>query len=295
LNHNLGMISSRLSWFSDHFMLTADSIKVNAYECFTAMAAATAYTTKLRIGSLVFCNSYRHPPVLAKQIASLDHFSRGRIEFGYGAGWKKVEYKAYGIEFPPAKTRLEQLVEAIKIIRNLWIKDRTSFHGKHYQLHEAVSYPKPYQQPHPPIWIGTMYARPKMLNIAAEYADGINLAWAYTLEDFEKKMNMLDELCEKHNRKPSTLKRSYGIWTRVYESKEEKKRIMQEAADKRGITLEQLEKRYEGSMHGTIEEIREWLKSYSKLGVEHFIFMFPQDKEIEQMKILAEEIIPTVK
>ena len=133
-----------------------------------------------------------------------------------------------------------------------------------------------------------------MLNIAAKYADGINLAWAYTPEDFEDKMRQLDELCEKYDRKPDSLRRTYGVWSRIYESDEEKKKVWKEVAEKRGFTPEEIEKRYEGPMDGTIEEIREWLKSYSKLGVEQFIFMFPQNKEIEQMKILTEEIIPKV-
>ena len=279
------------AWFSDHFMLTADSTDVIAYECFTAMMAAVSYTSKLRIGALVFCNSYRHPTVLAKQIASLDHYSSGRIEFGYGAGWKNIEYDQYGIEFPKAGTRLKQLIEGIKVIRELWTQERANFKGEFYQLNNAVSFPKPLQSPLP-IWVGTMYARPKMLNLAAKHADGINLAWAYTQEVFAEKMQELDSLCEKYDRDPKSLKRSYGIWSRIYESDEEKKRVWKEVAEKRGFSKEEIEKRYEGSMHGTREEITEWLRAYEKLGAEHFIFMFPQDKEIEQMKILTEEIIP---
>lgn len=288
-NHNFSH-----AWFSDHFMLAADSIDVRAYECFTAMMAAVSYTEKLRIGSLVFCNNYRHPSVLAKQIASLDHYSKGRIDFGYGAGWKEVEYNQYGIEFPSTGTRLKQMVEGIKVIRNLWTQERANFKGDFYELNEAVSFPKPFQQPHPPIWVGTMYARPKMLNIAAQYADGINLAWAYTEDVFTEKMQELDELCEKFNRKPDSLLRSYGVWTRIYESEEEKKKIWKEVAEKRGFSFKELEKRYKGSMHGTKEEMIEWLKAYTKLGVEQFIFMFPQNKEIEQMKIMSEEIIPKI-
>ncbi|MCG3220640.1 MAG: LLM class flavin-dependent oxidoreductase [Candidatus Heimdallarchaeota archaeon] len=280
------------AWFSDHFMVTADSTDVLAYECFTAMMAAVSYTESLRIGSLVFCNNYRHPAVLAKQFASLDHYSEGRVEFGYGAGWKEVEYNQYGIEFPSTGTRLKQMVEGIKVIRNLWTQERGNFQGDYYELKDAVSFPKPFQQPHPPIWVGTMYARPKMLNIAAQYADGINLAWSYTEEVFAEKMQELDELCEKYDRKPSSLRRSYGIWSRIYESEEEKKRVWKEIAEKRGVSLEEVEKRNQGSMHGTIEEITEWLKTYSKLGVEQFIFMFPHNKEIEQMKIMAKEVLP---
>ena len=109
-----------------------------------------------------------------------------------------------------------------------------------------------------------MYGRPKMSNIAAKYADGINLAWAYTLEDFEDKMNQLDELCEKYERKPESLRRTYGVWTRIYDSEEEKLKVWKEVADKRGLSEEEIKKRYQGSRHGTIEEIREWLSAYSK-------------------------------
>ena len=90
------------AWFSDHFMMTEKSVDLTSYECFTAMMAAASKTNTLRIGALVFCNSYRHPAVLAKQISSLDHFSKGRVEFGYGSGWKEIEYNAYGMDYPSA-------------------------------------------------------------------------------------------------------------------------------------------------------------------------------------------------
>lgn len=282
------------AWFSDHFMLTGDAKDVNAYECFTSMMAAASYTTTLRIGSLVYCNSYRYPAVLAKQIASLDHYSRGRIDFGYGAGWKEVEYNAYGIPFPSAGVRLKQLVEGIQVIKKLWTEDVANFKGEYFELNDAVSFPKPFQKPYPPIWVGTMYAKPKMLNIAAKYADGINLAWAYTQEVFKEKMEELDALCERYDRKPNSLLRSYGIWTRIYETEKEKQKTWKEIAEKRGVTLEQLTKRYKGSMHGTIEEIIEWLKDYKKYGIENYIFMFPQNQEIEQMKMFQEEIMPKI-
>ncbi len=278
------------AWFSDHFMLTADSTDVLAYECFTAMMAAVSYTSKLRIGALVFCNSYRHPTVLAKQIASLDHYSNGRIEFGYGAGWKNIEYDQYGIEFPKTGTRLKQLIEGIKVIRELWTQERSDFKGDFYQLNNAIAFPKPVQNPLP-VWVGTMYARPKMLNLAAEHADGINLAWSYSQEVFAEKMQELDALCEKYDRDPKSLRRSYGIWSRIYESAEEKKKVFDEIAERRGFTQEEVEKRFEGSMHGTREEVIERLRAFEKLGAEHFIFMF-ESNEIEQMKILKEEIIP---
>ncbi|MHA2254108.1 MAG: LLM class flavin-dependent oxidoreductase, partial [Candidatus Kariarchaeaceae archaeon] len=127
------------AWFSDHFMMTGDSKDLISYECFTAMMAAAAQTTHLRIGALVFCNSYRHPAILAKQIASLDHFANGRIEFGYGAGWKEIEYNAYGIDYPSAGIRIEQLAEGIEVIRKLWTEEYSTYEGKYYTLTDAIS------------------------------------------------------------------------------------------------------------------------------------------------------------
>ena len=280
------------AWFSDHFMMTKDSTDLTSYECFTAMMAAASKTTRLRLGSLVFCNSYRLPAVLAKQIASLDHYSGGRIDFGYGAGWKEIEYKAYGIPYPSAGVRIAQLAEAIDVIRKLWTEEKANYEGKYYQLKDAVSFPKPVQEPHPPIWVGTMEAKPKMLRLAAEYADGINIAWSFAPDAYQEKLERIDEFCEKIGRNPATLRKSYGVWTRIYESEEEKIGVWKDISKRRGFTVEEVEERYKGSLHGTAEEIVEKLKAYAKLGITDFIFMFPKDAEIESMKIFSKEIIP---
>ncbi len=114
------------AWFSDHFMLTGESKDVNAYECFTSMMAAASHTTKLRLGSLVYCNSYRYPAVLAKQIASLDHYSKGRIDFGYGAGWKEVSIKK-GFSAVPFPTKLSKSGSKSEVINISFIESRFGF------------------------------------------------------------------------------------------------------------------------------------------------------------------------
>ena len=88
--------------------------------------------------------------------------------------------------------------------------------------------------------------------------------------------------------------KSYGVWTRIYESTEEKHKIFGEIAEKRGFTVEHVEERYSGSLHGTIDEIKEKLQQYKKLGITHFIFMFPQDQEIRSMEIFNKEIIDKI-
>ncbi len=280
------------AWFSDHFMLTKDSVNLISYEAFAVMMAAASKTNSLRIGSLVFCNSYRHPAVLAKQIVTLDHFSAGRVDFGYGAGWKELEYNAYGIPFPSAGTRIKQLSEAIDVIKLLWSEERANYSGKYYKLKNAIAYPKPIQDPHPPIWVGTMEAKPKMLKLAAEKADGINIAWSFSPDVYQEKLNRIDEYCEKVGRDPKTLLKSYGAWTRIYEDEDEKMNIWKQVAKKRGFTMEEVERRYKGSLHGTVEEIIHLLKQYNELGISHFIFMFPQNEEIKSIKIFKDKIIP---
>lgn len=280
------------AWFSDHFMMTKDSIDLTSYECFTAMMAAASKTKNLRIGSLVFCNSYRHPTVLAKQIASLDHYSQGRIDFGYGSGWKEIEYEAYGIPYPSAGIRIKQLSEAIDVIKKLWTEDYANYSGDYYTLKNAISFPKPLQSPYPPLWLGTMEAKPKMLKLSVEKADGINIAWSFSPDVYQEKLHRIDEFCDKIGRQPKSLSKSYGVWTRIYESEEEKQFVWKEISEKRGFTMQEVENRYSGSLHGTREEIITKLRAYIKLGITHFIFMFPQNKESESMKIMSADIIP---
>ncbi len=282
------------AWFSDHFMLNAEATDKISYECFTSMMAAASYTKTLRVGSLVFCNNYRYPPVLAKQIVGLDHYSKGRVEFGFGAGWKELEYNAYGIDYPSAGKRLEMMAEAIEVIRKLWTEEKPSFSGTHYSLKKAIAFPKPYQDPHPTIWVGTMYAKKKMLNLSVKHGDGINMAWSYSPKVFEEKMQKIDQLCEKYGKEPAEFKRSYGVWTRVYEDEDQKSQAIKKMAEQRNTTVEEIEKRLEGAFHGTPDEIAHWIKDYRKLGVSHFIFMFPGGQEIESIEKFSDLVIPNI-
>ena len=134
----------------------------------TLMAAADA-TTTLRIGSLVFDNDYRHPVVLAKEAATLDVLSGGRLDFGLGAGWQTNDYQRSGIQFDPPGVRIERLQEAVQVIRCLFAPGKFSFTGKHYVIAELEGHPKPVQQPHPPLLLGGGGRR--MLSFAAKEAD----------------------------------------------------------------------------------------------------------------------------
>jgi probable F420-dependent oxidoreductase len=139
-----------------------------------AMMAAADATTDLRVGALVFDNDYKHPVVLAKEIASIDVLSGGRVEFGIGAGWMNTDYEQSGIPKERDGVRIAKMVEAIDVFRGLWGPGPFTYKGEHYTIDGLDGLPKPLQQPHPPLLIGG--GGPKMLRIAAEQADivGIN-------------------------------------------------------------------------------------------------------------------------
>jgi probable F420-dependent oxidoreductase len=138
-----------------------------------ALMAAADATRTLRVGSLVLDNDYRHPVMLAKEAATLDVLSNGRFELGLGAGWAKAEYQQGGIPFDTPGTRISRLEEAVHVIKGLFASEPLTFSGAHYRIDELSAFPKPIQQPHPPIFIGASGKR--MLALAAREATTIGI------------------------------------------------------------------------------------------------------------------------
>jgi probable F420-dependent oxidoreductase len=135
---------------------------------------AAAATERLRIGMLVLGNDYKHPAVVAKEAATVDLLSDGRLEFGLGAGWQQTDYDALGFPYDSAGTRVERLAEAVEIVKGAWADGPFDFRGEHYTVTAYDGEPKPVQRPHPPILLGG--GGRKMLQLAGRVADivGIN-------------------------------------------------------------------------------------------------------------------------
>lgn len=138
-----------------------------------ALMAAADATTTLRVGSLVFSNDYRHPAVLAKEAATIDRLSGGRLEFGLGAGWMVADYEASGIPLDRPSERIARLDEALTIIKGLWSDGPFDFAGDHYTVTKMDGRPKPSQDPHPPVVIGG--GGRKVLELAGRHADVVHL------------------------------------------------------------------------------------------------------------------------
>ncbi len=278
-------------WVSDHIFFDAQSEHRNCLEAWTLLTALALITTRLRLGTLVTCNSYRIPSMLAKIAASFDHLSNGRLEFGIGAGWKELEYKAYGIPFPPVGTRLAQLEEAVQLIRLLWTQEQASFSGKYYQLANAMCAPKPVQNPLK-LWIGGAGEK-KLLRMVAQYADGWNMLFGVPLPQVKGKLEVLKRHCDAVGRDFSTIEKSLFIVACVVDQEEElntRAADLQKALGSASI----LHTARAAGTAGTPEQVAETLRSFQALGFDYFIAMFPYKQDREMLQRFAETVMPKV-
>ena len=191
-------------WIADHFMPSGADSGGPTGEAWTTVAALAASVPRVRIGTLVSGNTYRHPAVLAKMAAQVDAISGGRFTLGLGAGWQRNEHEAYGIEFSDVRGRLDRLEEAAQVIKSLLTNASTTFEGRYYQLKDAPLSPKPLQDPLP-LLIGGAGER-RTLRIAARYADTWNV-WG-TPAVLRQKGAVLERHCGDVGRDPSEIARS---------------------------------------------------------------------------------------
>jgi F420-dependent oxidoreductase-like protein len=196
-------------WNMDHFAALGDDPSGEIFEAWTLLGAMAEATERVRIGCMVTGNTYRHPGVLAKMAVTVDHLSGGRLEFGIGAAWAENEHAMLGLEFGTIGDRMDRLEEACQVIRSLWTEHRTTFHGRHYDLTEAIAEPRPVQRPHPPIWIGGR-GRKRTLRLTAQYADVWNLPSGPPSELAELS-RLLDEHCEAVGRDPDEIRRTVQV------------------------------------------------------------------------------------
>ncbi len=276
-------------WISDHLFLNDASERTDCLEAWTLVAALTQVTTTLRLGTLVSCQSYRNPALLAKMAADVDVMSGGRLEFGIGAGWKEPEYRAYGYDFPPPKTRVAQLVDTIEICRRMWTHEKAAYHGTHYRIDDAQCSPKPVQRPLP-IWIAG--ERPRLMAIVAKYGDGVNVGGFPTVERYGEVMAELERACRRIGRDPSTIRRSHFGPVLVADSQPRIDEIVRALAARAGITPEQWHERRRGRPVGTPDQVADAFRQYAALGITYLIPVFPYGYDRECLRVFAEKVMP---
>jgi F420-dependent oxidoreductase-like protein len=193
---------------TDHFMPNNKEREGSTLEGWSTLAGLSALVPRLRVGTIVLGNTYRHPAVVAKMAAQVDIISGGRLLLGLGSGWQQNEHEAYGIPFYTMRERLERLDEACQVIRSLWTERRATFKGRFYQISDAPLDPKPVQKPHPELMIGGGGER-ITLRIVAKHADHWNVWGGPGVST--RKGKILDEHCAAVGRDPKTIRRSVNM------------------------------------------------------------------------------------
>ena len=192
-------------WLNDHFYPPKSPAELPILEAWSLLAGLGGLTERLRFGTMVTANTFRHPSVLAKMAATIDHISNGRLEIGIGTGWHESEHAAYGIPLPSLPDRFDMLEETFTIIDGLMTNEVFSFEGKHHQIREARFEPKPIQKPRPPFVIGGGGMN-RTLPLAAKWADHWNFPdFDRDMDAFDLRVRRLRTLCADIGRDPDEI------------------------------------------------------------------------------------------
>jgi probable F420-dependent oxidoreductase len=243
-------------------------------------------TSTLRIGSCVFDVNYRHPVLLAKEVAAIDWFSGGRFELGLGAGALRIDYEQVGLPFDPPGIRVQRLAESVSIFKQFFTQDAVTFSGEHYKVTNLPAVPKAAQRPHPPIFIGG--GGKKLLTLAAREADiigveaklqddrGSSLPSEFTEAALGQKVALLREI---GGERFDMLELNYGFRTVI--STEDRQRAAEEFAQKRGrgeAAEEILANPY--FLIGAVEQMVETLQRRRELFGISYLQVFFQDIDV---------------
>ena len=257
------------AWVIDHLQFDTTDV----LEGWTTLSYLMGQYPKLHFGNMVLSQSFRNPALLAKMAASLQYLSGNRLYLGIGAGWKEDEYQAYGYDFPPPGQRVDQLDEALRIIRALWTEAPATFNGQHYRISRAWCEPKP--ETIPPIMIGGK--RPRMLRLIARHADWWNVDWA-SANECQDLVQQMERACVEVGRDPRTLRRTWFGWTVCAATFEEARVI---AGENTGLI-------------GTPAEVVAQLREYIDLGFDYFVCMSPRFPDPTTLHLFASEVMPAL-
>jgi alkanesulfonate monooxygenase SsuD/methylene tetrahydromethanopterin reductase-like flavin-dependent oxidoreductase (luciferase family) len=254
-------------WLEDHFQWTNRPM----VEGWTTLCYLAGLYPDYRFGTLVFGQSYRNPALTAKMFATLQWLTGGRLIAGIGAGWKQDEYDAYGWPFPPVRTRLEQLEEAIRIIRLLWTQSPATFEGKHYSIREAYCEPRP--EPPPPLLVAGGGEK-VTLRLAARYADWMNIPFEAP-DTTRRKLAALDAHCRDLGRPPDAVHRSYYAFVALSQDGR--------LPDARpGLHV----------IAGSPEAVTDQFRTFLEMGIEHFMIRFTDFPDLHGARLFLDEVYP---
>ncbi len=274
---------------SDHFLKMGDvSGQPGPTDAWATLAGLATQTSRIRLGTLVTCATFRLPGPLAVTVAQVDEMSGGRVEFGIGAGWFEAEHKAYGVPFPPLGERFDRLAEQLAIITGLWETadgERFSFDGTYYQVTDSPALPKPAQRPRPPVIIGGG-GRRRTPALAARYADEFNGAWV-SPEETAGMFGRVREACQAAGRDPSSM--VFSSAQVVCCGKDEAQLARRAAAI--GQELPVLRR---NGLAGTPSEIVDKIGKYAEAGAAALYLQVLDLDDLGHLELIAAEVMPQV-
>jgi F420-dependent oxidoreductase-like protein len=272
-------------WLYDHVHNVPRPAHEAVFECWTTIAAISQVTSRVRLGQMVGCNSYRAPSLLAKITSTVDVISGGRLDWGIGAGWYENEYKGYGFEFPPPRERIGRLRECVEIVRSMWTQPETTYRGKYYETQRANCDPKPVQRPHPPIWIGGG-GEQLTLKVVARLADCANFGGQP--DEWRHKREVLKQHCAEVGRDEDEIRKTWSpeVFIRSTEAEVQ-------AAGSRSVWHEPVASWRAGNLVGTPEQVCEKIQTYLDLGCTGFVPWCADYPDTETLTLLATEVMPS--
>ncbi|MGB4136793.1 MAG: LLM class F420-dependent oxidoreductase [Microbacterium sp.] len=287
-------------WVYDHFHTTPVASEEATHEAWTLMSAFAASTSRIRLGQMCTCMSYRNPAYLAKVAATVDLISGGRAEMGIGGGWYEHEWRAYGYGFPSAGDRLRRLDEGVQIMRQAWTTGSATLDGTHYQVDGAIVRPLPLQQGGIPLWIAGGGEK-VTLRIAAKYASYTN--FGSTPEEFSRKSEILRAHTVDVGTEFDAIVRSTDYNTVIAETEAE---VEDRLAALEARLAPYLGDRLAGVMAdyrsgqalcvGTPEQIVERLQGMSARGLDYAIHYFPEAAyDRSGIELFEREVMPALR
>jgi F420-dependent oxidoreductase-like protein len=283
-------------WVYDHFHTVPVPTEEATHEAWSLMAAFAASTSRVRLGQMCTCMSYRNPAYLAKVAATIDIVSGGRVEMGIGAGWYEHEWRAYGYGFPSAGERLGRLDEGVRIMRQMWTTGTATLDGAYYQVDGAIGRPVPLQDGGIPLWIAGGGEK-KTLRIAARYAQYTNFGG--TLEEFRRKSDILAGHCADVGTDFEAIVRSANFNVVIAATNDELAdkvawiRAHYEPLLPPARLADLVEQATTSTLFGTPEQIVERLRELADAGLGYAIGYFPEAAyDRSGIELFASKVIP---
>jgi len=273
---------------SDHYISGFDESRP-VLDAWATLSGLAERTTKLQLGTLVSPVTFRQPSLLARNAATADEISGGRVVLGMGAGWMAREHEAYGFEFPPTRERLSRFAEQLEIVHDLLRKDTVDFEGKHYRLQSAPGL----ERPGLPILVGGS-AKPGTADPAVRFADEYNCVFG-TFDDARERKQRLDEACDRGGRDPATLRYSLMAPIVVGRNEREVQQSAQRIGERFGRDPKTVLERYARSGPvGTVEQVIQKLKEIEELGFERVMLQHLAHRDLDTVALIGRELQPAV-